>query len=70
MKFKDSLEFPLRWKNRRDVSELIGKVIRMSVRFYNAQIYSFRADYHILDAHDFRRLRDDLPLISTKLFGA
>ena len=70
MKFKDSLKFPLRWKNRRDVSELIGKVIRMSVRFYNARIYSFRADYHILDAHDFRRLRDDLPLISTELFGA
>lgn len=70
MKYQDTLRHQLRWKNRANFGELIGKVIRLSVRFYNARIYSFRADYHVLDAHDFRRLRDELPLISTQHFGA
>ena len=66
LKYEDTLGFQLRWKDRQDLSELIGKVIRLSLRFHNARLYSLRADYHFLDAHDYRRLRDDLPLLSTR----
>ena len=49
--------------------ELVGKVIRFSVKFYNAHIYSFYGDYHFTDAHDARLLKDGLPIVDTSRFG-
>lgn len=70
LKFKDSLKHPLHWKNRKNLTELIGKTIRFKLKFYNARIYSFTGDYHFVDAHDTRRLNDGLPIIDTSRFGS
>jgi hypothetical protein len=47
----DSLDYPMQWKNRK-VNDLLGKVIRIEIEFYNARIYSLTAAYHMLDAQD------------------
>jgi hypothetical protein len=70
LKFNDTLKHPLQWQNRKNLSELIGKAIRFNVKFYNARIYSFTGDYHIVDAHDTRRLNDGLPIMDTSRFGS
>ena len=70
LRFGDALRFPLRWKERRNLSELTGRVIRLSVRFYNARIYSFRGDYHITDATDAWQLQDGLMPADMSRFGA
>ncbi len=69
-RFADSMAFPIRWKDRRTLDEVKGQNVRLSLKFYNARLYSLRADYHFTDAHDFRRLKDGLPLMSTERFGA
>lgn len=69
LRFDDTLAHPLRWKDRRDLGELVGKCLRLAVRFHNAQIYSFRGDYHFVDAFDERCIRDGLPVDTTR-FGA
>lgn len=69
LKFDDSLKHPLRWNNRKNLEELVGKVTRFSVKFYNAHIYSFHGDYHFTDAHDVRLLQDGVPIIDTSRFG-
>ena len=69
LKFGDSLKHPLQWKNRKNLDELIGKVIRLRVKFYNARVYSFLGDYHFTDAHDARLLKDGAPLRDTSRFG-
>jgi len=70
MRFADDTAFPLRWRERRNLDELEGRTIRLALRFHNAAIHSLRADYHFTDATDFRRLRDDLPLLETERFGS
>ena len=69
LRFDDTLRHPLRWQERRDLSELIGQVIRLRVKFYNARIYSFRGDYHFTDAHDLRLLNDGFEIADTSRFG-
>ena len=69
LRFADSQRFPLQWSNRQNLGELIGKCLRIAVRFHNARIYSFRGDYHIVDAFDLRRINDGLPIDTTR-FGA
>ena len=69
LKFNDSLKHPLRWKDHKDLSDVTGRAIRFRVKFYNAQIYAFKGDYHFTDAHDVRRLEDGLPIIDTSRFG-
>ena len=54
-------------QTEKKLGELVGKCLRIAVRFYNARIYSFRGDYHIVDAFDLRRINDGLP-IDTKRF--
>ena len=68
LKHADSVRFPLRWKNRRNLGELVGKSIRLCVRFRNAKFFSFRGRYHFIDAQDERLLRDGMP-IDTTLFN-
>jgi hypothetical protein len=69
LKFGDSLKHPLQWKSRKNLDELIGKVIRLRAKFYNARVYSFCGDYHFTDAHDARLLKDGVPLHDTSRFG-
>jgi hypothetical protein len=69
LRFGDSLRHTLRWKERRNLDEFVGQVIRLSVKFYNANIYSFRGDYHFTDAHDARLLADGIPIADTSRFG-
>jgi hypothetical protein len=69
MRFADSLAYSLRWKERQNLGELVGKCLRLAVRFHNAQIYSFRGDYHFIDAFDQRRIDDGLAIDTTR-FGA
>ena len=62
----DSMTWPLLWRARK-LDELTNKVIRLEVRFRNANIYSFRGDYHFLDAQDWSMV-DDGKSIDTSLF--
>jgi hypothetical protein len=64
----DSVRFPLRWKNRRNLGELVNTCVRFNVQFRNARIYSFRGKYHFVDAQDERLTRDGMP-IDTALFN-
>lgn len=63
----DGLDLPLRWKGRSDLSGLENRVLRLEVKFRNAQIYAFSMAHHFLDAHDMRLLQDGKP-IETRLF--
>ena len=69
MKCDESVRFPLRWKNRKNLYELKGKVIRLSFTFHNAHLYALRGDYHIIDAFDRRRIDDGLAIDTTR-FGS
>lgn len=64
---EDRFDWPLRWKNRSSLEEVAGKVIRLEVKFQNAEIYSLRGDYHFLDAQDYWMLEDGKE-IDTRLF--
>jgi len=67
MKRDDSMAWPLLWWGKKKLDELVNKVIRLEVRFRNANIYSFQADYHFLDAQDWSMIDDGKP-IDTSLF--
>lgn len=67
MKRDDSIAWPLLWWGKKKLDELVNKVIRLEVRFRNANIYSFQADYHFLDAQDWSMI-DDGKSIDTSLF--
>ncbi len=54
LKLDDSLRHPIAFKDRVRLDELVNRGIRLHVKFQNARIYSFRGDYHWLDAHDWR----------------
>jgi hypothetical protein len=69
LKFSDSIAFPLKWSNHSSIAELVGKCVRIAIRFHNARIYSFRGDYHFVDAFDIRRIDDGLNIDTTR-FGA
>jgi len=57
LKFGDATEWNMVWKGV-NVSDLIGKVIRIEIEFFNAHIYSLTAAYHMLDAQDQWLLKD------------
>jgi len=63
----DGLALELRWKDRSDLSELEGRVLRLEVKFRSANLYSFSMAHHFLDAHDMWLLHDGKP-INTRLF--
>ena len=66
IKEADSVDCPIRWKNK-DVSELLGKVIRLQVRLRHARLYALRGSFHWLDALDVAMLEDG-KTIDTSLF--
>ncbi len=70
LRFGDSLAHTLRWGERRGLEQLVGRVVRLRVKFYNARIYSFRGDYHFTDAHDLRMLNAGHGIPDTSRFGA
>ena len=63
---RSSLGFPLRWKQAR-LDSVTNQVLRLEVRFRNANLYSLEMAHHFLDAHDQWLLKDGKP-IPAKLF--
>lgn len=53
----DSTGHSLMWKHH-DLSEVVGKIVRLEVRLQQARLYSFRGHFHFIDAQD-RSLIDD-----------
>ena len=66
IKEQDSLVLPVRWKDK-DLTQLVGRVVRLEARFRNARIYALRGSYHFLDALDVAMI-DDGKTIDTSLF--
>jgi len=54
LKLADSLKHPIAFNGRPRLDELVNRGIRLHIKFQNARIYSFRGDYHFVDAHDWR----------------
>jgi len=63
---EDSLDRPLRWKDR-DLQSLVGKAVRLEIQFRNARLYALRGSFHWLDALDVAMIQDGKP-IDTSLF--
>jgi len=57
----DSTAWRLRWKER-SLGDVVGKPIRLAVRFLHGKIYSFRGDYHFIDAQDWHLLDGGKPI--------
>lgn len=57
---------PLRWKQA-SLESVVRKVIRLEVEIRNAELFSFTAPYHFVDAQDMWMLKDGKP-IDTSLF--
>ena len=63
---EDSLDRPLRWGDK-NLSELVGQVVRLDFTFRAARLYALRGAFHFIDAQDLHMLRDGLT-IDTSLF--
>lgn len=61
----DSLAWPLEWQGRR-LDELLGKIVRLEVKFRSARLYAFRGAFHFLDAQDHWMLRDSKPIATSQ----
>lgn len=57
----DQLRQPVRWKNK-SLDEVTNRILRLEVRFRNANIYAFRGDFHFADALDVALTEDDHPI--------
>ena len=57
----DSLSWPLRWRNRTG-EELVGKIVRLELKFRAARIHAFRGNFHFIDAQDRWMLTDSKPI--------
>ncbi len=64
---QDKLHAELQWKGDRDPSDLIGQVLRLEIKFRNANLYAIEMAHHFLDAQD-RWLLMDGKKIPAKLF--
>ena len=58
----DSLDAPLRFRDKTDLSELQGKPIRLQFQFRNARLYALRGQFHWLDALDVALIKDGKPI--------
>ena len=64
----DQTAFQLQWKNRKDLSELVGKDIYLRFKMKGARFYAIRGDFNF-DIEDRYRLTAGLPLsVPTYLF--
>ncbi len=59
----DSLRHPLTWRQGK-LSTLFNKVVRLEIRLRNAELFSFRGNFHFLDAQDRWMLDDGKPIVS------
>jgi hypothetical protein len=66
LKEVDTLAGPIRWKGK-GIKELVGKVIRLQVKFRHARLYAMRGSFHFLDALDVAMIEDGKKL-DTSLF--
>ncbi len=64
----DTLDGKLQWKGDADDADLTGKVLRLEIKFRNANLYAIDMAHHFLDAQDKWLLQDDKE-IPAKLFG-
>jgi hypothetical protein len=62
----DSLDWRVGWREG-ELEDLVGKVVRLEVKFRNARLYAFRGDFHFADALDVAMVADGKP-IDTTLF--
>jgi hypothetical protein len=62
----DALDHELTWRGK-PADELVGKVLRLEVKFRDARLYAFRGRFHFLDAQD-RAMLDDGQPIDPSLF--
>ena len=51
----DLTDSPLRWKQAR-LDVILGKPVRLEVKWLNGRLYAFRGDWHFLDAQDWHLL--------------
>jgi len=58
----DSVNAPIRFRNKADLGELHGKPIRLEMRFRHARIHAVRGQFHWLDALDVALLKDGRPI--------
>ena len=70
LKAEDALKHRLAWKDKSDtdMEQLVGKVLRLEIKFRQANIYSLAMAHHFLDAHDMRLLEDGKPLPDVRRF--
>jgi len=64
--FGDSLAWPLRWRDRTG-EELLGKIVRLEVKFRAARLFAVRGDFHFIDAQDRSLLQDGKPIEASLL---
>ena len=66
----DELAHRLAWKGKSeaDMQSLVGDVLRLEIKFRQANIYSLNMAHHFLDAHDMRMLEDGKQLPGVRRF--
>lgn len=69
LRLADKLKHRIAFRKHGSLRDLIGKGVRLHVKFQNARIYSFRGDYHFIDAHDWRTMEQAGLPIDTSRFG-
>lgn len=57
MRGTESLAHALQWK-KKDLQEALGKVLRLELKFHDANIYALDMEHHFLDAQDQWLLKD------------
>ena len=57
----ESLAHSLRWKQAK-LTAAIGRVLRLELKFHDANIYALDMEHHFLDAQDQRLLKDGKPI--------
>jgi hypothetical protein len=63
---KNELAFPLRWK-KGDLEDVTDQVLRLEVKFRQANLYALEMNHHFLDAQDQWLIKDGKP-VPTKRF--
>jgi hypothetical protein len=61
LRSNESLAHPIRWKSS-DLKDTVGKVLRLELKFRNANIYALDMEHHFLDAQDQWLLKDGKPI--------